>query len=536
MFKKRYFWASLLLSFCLSWVISSPVQAQLPGIRDLILDSNFLNPSPTTENPIEVACIRLDGRCLFKIAFPQSNLSERITEIQNRLNQIKTQYLNRDKPELEITQERRANSQYIYVNLGNNPTLLLTVTSEDAALDGVTIETKAEQIARQVENGLETAQQERQPSFLIRQGIIAAILALVIVITSLIIARWQEKSKKIKQELKPSSLSKSSPLSIRLSQQLHWNLKELQHRFFQIVQVGLWGGGTLIILGLFPQTRVLQLIIITGIRIPLRVSIIALITYVLIRLSYVIINRFTSGFVSSNLLSPRANRRMQLRVTTVSRVSKSIVTIIWLTVGFITALSVIGINVAPLLAGAGILGLAISLASQNLIKDAINGFFIILEDQYAVGDVIDVGGIGGLVENINLRITQVRDGEGRLITIPNSEIKIVANLSSQWSRADLNIPVAYHTDIDKALHLIHKVAEEICQDDNWREQIIESPQILGVENFADRGILIRVWIKTEPLKQWEVGREFRRRIKVAFDRAEIPIPPPQQQVWLNRTH
>ncbi|GAB4245455.1 MAG: mechanosensitive ion channel family protein [Stanieria sp.] len=534
MLKKRYFWASLLLSFCLSWVISLPVQAQLPGIRDLILDSDFLNQR--TENPIEVACIRLDGRCLFQIAFPQSNLSERISEIQTRLNQIKTQYLKKNKPQLEITQERRANSQYVYVNLGNNPILLLTVTSEDAALDGITIETKAEQIARQVENGLETAQQERQPSFLIRQGIIAAILALVIVITSLIIARWQEKSKKIKQELKPSSLSKSSPLSIRLSQQLHWNLKELQHRFFQIVQVGLWGGGTLIILGLFPQTRVLQLIIITGIRIPLRVSIIALITYVLIRLSYVIINRFTSGFVSSNLLSPRANRRMQLRVTTVSRVSKSIVTIIWLTVGFITALSVIGINVAPLLAGAGILGLAISLASQNLIKDAINGFFIILEDQYAVGDVIDVGGIGGLVENINLRITQVRDGEGRLITIPNSEIKIVANLSSQWSRADLNIPVAYHTDIDKALHLIHQVAEEICQDDNWREQIIESPQILGVENFADRGILIRVWIKTEPLKQWEVGREFRRRIKVAFDRAEIPIPPPQQQVWLNRTH
>ena len=106
--------------------------------------------------------IRLDGRCLFQIAFPKSNLSERITEIQSRVNQIKIQYLSRDNPELEITQERRANSQYVYVNLGNNPILLLTVTSEDAALDGVTIETKAEQIARQVENGLEIAQQERQ--------------------------------------------------------------------------------------------------------------------------------------------------------------------------------------------------------------------------------------------------------------------------------------------------------------------------------------------------------------------------------------
>lgn len=533
MFKKRYFWVSLLLSFCLTLVISLPVQAQLPNLKNLILNSEFLNQK--TDNPTEVACIRLDGRCLFQIAFPESGLADRITEIQTRLNKIKTQYLTKKNSEIEVIQERRANSQYVYVNLGNNPTLLLTVTTEDAALQGLTLETKAEQIAQQLKDGLITAKQERQKKFLIRQACLAATLLIVIIISSLIIARWQIESKKIKQELKPSTLAKSA-LPNHLNQQVHWNLKEIQHRIFQIIQVGIWLGGTLIILGLFPQTRVLQLILITSVRIPIRIALVGLLTYVLIRLSYVIINRFTSSFISSNLLTPRANRRMQLRVTTVSRVSRGIVTILWLVVGFITALSLIGIDVAPLLAGAGILGLAISLASQNLIKDAINGFFIILEDQYAVGDVIDVSGVGGLVENINLRITQVRDGEGRLITIPNSEIKIVANLSSQWSRADLNIPVSYHTDIDRALHLIHQVADEICQDEQWQEQIIESPQILGVDNFADRGIIIRVWIKTEPLKQWDVGREFRRRIKIAFDRAEIPLPPPQQQLWLNRTH
>ena len=193
----------------------------------------------------------------------------------------------------------------------------------------------------------------------------------------------------------------------------------------------------------------------------------------------------------------------------------------------------LGIDIIPLLAGASLVGVALSLASQSLIKDAINGFLIIVEDQYALGDVITVGDVGGLVENLNLRITQVRDSEGRLITIPNSEIKIVANLSSRWSRADLTIPVAYQTDVDQALKLIETVGLDMDKDARWEHQIIEPPQVLGIENFGDRGLIIRVWIKTQPLKQWDVAREYRRRMKVAFDKAGISIPVLQQSVWLN---
>jgi small conductance mechanosensitive channel len=194
-------------------------------------------------------------------------------------------------------------------------------------------------------------------------------------------------------------------------------------------------------------------------------------------------------------------------------------------------LSTIGINIVPLLAGAGIVGVAISLASQNLIKDAINGFLIILEDQYAIGDFINVGGTTeGLVENLNLRITQLRDAQGRLITIPNSEIKIVANLSNSWSRADLTIPVHYHADFDEALNLINTVAQEMCDDPQWRKKILDRPQVLGVDNFGDQSMIIRVWIKTKPLKQWEVAREFRRRLKVAFDDAGLPIALPLPEI------
>ena len=134
---------------------------------------------------------------------------------------------------------------------------------------------------------------------------------------------------------------------------------------------------------------------------------------------------------------------------------------------------------------------------------------------------------------MNLRITQLRDAEGRLITIPNSQIKIVANLSSNWSRADLNIPVAYHADVDKALEVIDHVAQEMTIDELWRDFILDKPKVLGVDDFGIRGLIIRVWIKTQPLKQWLVARECRRRLKVALDEAGISMPMPQQEVWFN---
>ena len=168
--------------------------------------------------------------------------------------------------------------------------------------------------------------------------------------------------------------------------------------------------------------------------------------------------------------------------------------------------------------------MALSLPAQSLIKDAINGFFIILEDQYAVGDVITVHGIRGLVENINLRITQIRDEEGRLVTIPNSEIGVIANHSSHWSQADIYIPISYHSDVDQVLTLIETTGQAMKASDRWATPLLSEPEVLGVEDFGERGLTIRVWIKTQPLKQWEVAREYRRRLKVALDQAGIEIP------------
>ena len=520
--------ASLAGSILLAGWVVSPVQAQTP------LPQNLQLPIPSwplndSQSNMVAGCIRLDGRCLFQVAAPKSELPARIQDIQQRLENISNQYLQDDAAKLQVEIAKQNNLPVIFVN--DQP--VLTVTQPDANLQGADLDTRAQKLRESLQEGLIRAKQEREPQFITRSSAIAGSLILGMVVASWSLERWRKRSQiRLAASASPPT---GHPVTTQLTQQQKGNLQEVQRRLYQLAQGGIWGGGGLIILGLFPYTRIVQVLALSALQVPLLVGIVGLGTYVVIRLSYVLTDRFAAALANSYLLTPEASRRVQLRVSTISAVTKSITTLGCIGIGILVALTTLGVNIAPLLAGAGLVGVAVSLASQNLIKDAINGFLIIVEDQYAVGDVIAVGDVGGLVEYINLRITQVRDAEGRLITIPNSEIKIVANLSSNWSRADLNIPVAYDTDVDQALKLIDDVAQQMSRDPIWLQQILEAPQVLGVDNFGERGVIIRVWIKTQPLKQWDVAREFRRRLKVAFDQAGVPIPLPQQEIWFNQS-
>ncbi|PPS41560.1 mechanosensitive ion channel family protein [Chroococcidiopsis sp. TS-821] len=518
------FWA-ITGSIFLNIGIVSPFAAQIPSLP--ISLPNLTQQADTSETQVETASIRLDGRRLFQIAAPRASLQQRVDDIQQRLQIISQNYFQSDSDALEVEIRTENNLPVIYVN-GQQ---LLTVTDLDAqvqqAEDPFSL---AQTLAQSLEQNLRRAKQERQPESLQRQGAIAAGVFLGMVVTSWGIRRWYWRLKQ--QPVTFATPQTTNPVTTQLTRQRHRNIEEVRQRLFQLTQSLVWGGGTLVILGLFPFTRIVQAWIFTALTIPFTLVIVGLGTYVVIRLSYILIDQFTAAFASNALLTSEDALRLQLRVSTISGVTKSIATLSGVIIGIVIALTALGINVAPILAGAGLVGVVVSLASQNLIKDAINGFLIILEDQYALGDVIEVGTVGGLVENLNLRITQLRDAEGRLITIPNSEVRIVANLSSRWSRADLNIPVAYHADVDQALKLINQVGLEMTQDIRWMEHIIETPQVLGVENFGDRGLVIRVWIKTQPLKQWDVAREYRRRLKIAFDKEGIPIPFPQQTIWL----
>ncbi|WP_374108369.1 mechanosensitive ion channel family protein [Nostoc sp. XA010] len=518
-------------------VVSVPkATAQIPLLPQLL-------PSPSSvsndaNNRLVTGWIYLDGRRLFQIAASRSNFPERSEDIQKKLEKIAKNYFQSPAKTAVKVEVRKVNDlPVIYIN----GQYLMTITSEDAGLREVDMLTSANQIAESLQEDLQQAKQERQTQFLIDQGKIAAGIGLTMIVMSWGVYSWQRRSKNdavyplaSQPPRGPLPTAAAQPITTQLNQQQHRHIQEVKRRLFQLTQAGIWGGGSFIILGLFPYTRPFQVAILTAAQFPLRLGVVFLGTYVVIRLIYALIDRFTTTLISSGaLLTPESSERLQLRVSTFSGVTKSIATGICVGVGFLLALLSLGIDIVPLLAGASLVGVAVSLASQNLIKDAINGFLIILEDQYALGDVINVGNVGGLVENLNLRMTQVRDSEGRLITIPNGEIKVVANLSSRWSRADLTIPIAYQADIEKALKLIESIGFEMDKDPQWERQILETPQVLGIDQFGDRGLIIRVWIKTQPLKQWDVAREFRRRLKVALDEVGISISVPQQAIWVN---
>ncbi|WP_374939416.1 mechanosensitive ion channel family protein [Tolypothrix sp. FACHB-123] len=518
---------ALMSSMAIAVVSVPKATAQIPFLPNLPTPSSV---SQDSDKQIVSDWIYLDGRRLFQIAATRANFPERSQNIQQNLNEISQNYLRSSAQTINVQVENTNNVPVITIN----GQYLMTVTSEDAKLREEDATLSANQIADTLQEALQRAKQERNTQFIIDQAKIAAAIALAMIAASWGVYRWQRRSQKNAIHLSLPASRETQQITTQLNQQQYRHLDEVKKRLFQLAQAGIWGGGTFTILGLFPYTRILQLGILSAAQIPLRLGIVALGTYVVIRFSYALIDRFTSTLINSGaLFNSDTSERLQLRVSTFSGVTKSIATITCVIVGFFLALVALGIDVVPLLAGASLVGVAVSLASQNLIKDAINGFLIILEDQYALGDVINVGTVGGLVENLNLRMTQVRDSEGRLITIPNSEIKIVANLSSRWSRADLTIPVDYQADVDEVLKLISTVALDMDQDPLWQHQIVETPKVLGVDNFGDRGLIIRVWIKTQPLKQWDVAREYRRRLKIAFDEAGIIIPVPQQAIWIN---
>lgn len=228
---------------------------------------------------------------------------------------------------------------------------------------------------------------------------------------------------------------------------------------------------------------------------------------------------------------PLVSNQREQRAVTLAGIFKGVAKFVIVLVAGITILSILGINTAPLIAGAGVAGLAISFGAQNLIRDFISGFFILLENQYKVGDVIRAAGVSGQVEDMNLRITVLRDQEGVAHFIPNGEIKVVSNLAKEWSRAVVNVGVAYKEDLDRVVSVLNSVGQELSRDPIFGPGILEQSQVLGVESFGDSQVTLRILTKTRPLKQWETARELRKRIKAAFDREGIEMPFPQRVIY-----
>jgi moderate conductance mechanosensitive channel len=237
-------------------------------------------------------------------------------------------------------------------------------------------------------------------------------------------------------------------------------------------------------------------------------------------------NRTPSVLLPTAEVSVRSSQRVEA----LSTVLRSVVSVVVWTIAAFLILGRLGINLGPLLAGAGVIGVAIGFGSQSLVRDFLSGIFILVEDQFGVGDIVDLGGANGVVEVVSLRTTRLRSVDGTVWHVPNGEIRQVGNKSQHWSRALLDIQVAYATDIPLARSVIKRAADEV-----WKEEpevILEEPELWGVENLGSHGVDIRLVVKTQPSKQWDVSRLIRERVKAAFDEEGIEIPFPQQTVWM----
>jgi moderate conductance mechanosensitive channel len=228
------------------------------------------------------------------------------------------------------------------------------------------------------------------------------------------------------------------------------------------------------------------------------------------------------GFISKAAEEKREN--------TLIRIFTATLRVVLIFVAGLLILQEMGIMIAPILAGAGIIGLAFGFGGQYLIRDIISGLFIILENQYRIGDIVKFDTVGGLVEEITLRMTTLRDIDGIVHHVPHGEIKKVSNLTKEFSRVNVNIGVDYKSDLEKVIKLINQVGNKLAQDPAWSEHIISPPQFLRVDDFADSAIIIKILGDTKPSMQWDVAGELRKRLKIAFDKARVNIPFPQRDV------
>lgn len=219
------------------------------------------------------------------------------------------------------------------------------------------------------------------------------------------------------------------------------------------------------------------------------------------------------------------------RINTLINIIYAILRIVLLGILIMIVMVKFGVNIGPLLASVGILGLAVGFGAQELVRDYISGFFILLENQVRTGDVAIINGTGGLVESIEMRTITLRDVSGTTHIFQNGKINTLSNMTKEWSAIVLNIGVAYKEDVDKVMRIMKEVGDDLKNDPDFSERIIEPIEVMGLDDFADSALVIRARIKTKPIQQWSTGREYRKRLKKAFDKNNIEIPFPHTTVY-----
>ncbi|MFQ6538046.1 MULTISPECIES: mechanosensitive ion channel family protein [Aphanothece] len=479
---------------------------------------------------------------------------------------------------LNVFVEESADGPRVMVAFPRNdpPELLYTITPADVArvrLDSsepTAIALRAAQVAK---SALLRGWEELQPPFrraalrraLITLLLIGGISALVLFGQTrlrrhhtILLTRLQGTSGGGPDSSEPGRGFRKVPLLKRVNLRHQISLISFYRSSLYWGQWLLWAAGVGYIAGLFPQTRPFRNWLIgvsvrgylggndpvpvgwapldwmftlgreATIGLPVLILLLVLMTRISIRAGNLLCDLYVKEWMQS-----QEGDRNQLRAPTLARALKG-----WIAVGVYLILGMVVIYQLHRLGAVtqavavflGFLSFALSLASQNLLKDLIGGFLILLEDQYAAGDVVIIGDQAGLVEQVGLRVTQLRNLDGELITIPNGVVSTVRNLSSNWSRVNYAIQVDVAEDADRVMDIMNAEAQALAEDPDWRDRILEAPEILGIDEITHQGMLIRMLIRTRPLEQWSVGREYRRRLKKALDAAGIAVGVPHLEV------
>jgi small conductance mechanosensitive channel len=557
---------------------SSIAFSQIPSLPQS--NTSQLPNGVTRQGLLEVTDVKLGGKEVLKIASPavfnrdelgnQIPVEVRSHQIQANLEQILKSGrslvfdaseegatpLNPDTIQVYVETLNRQPLLFVKDESIAEPKVLLTVTDTDAQYHATTKEILAGHWQKLLEKELRQALELRKPGALRQQIDRAGKIAIATITASIVLLGiwrflgWREKALSqyqlhhspissqeatgsIQNEIEDSVVREHKPQLLEiLRQQL--SSQQSIHMRLQIVKLLKWlvfwmlafvwitaVAGTLY---QFPQTRPFALGVVST---PVLILLVWFITGLANRLFNLAIDRIIKTWEKNTLTLENSQRRSQRTATTISAL-KGLITVLVYGFGIIWVLQFLNIASISLLAFGTLLALAISLGIQNVIKDLVNGILILMEDQYAVGDLIAVGSAFGIVENVNLRITQIRSPDGRLITLPNSLITQVDNLTRTWSRSDFVVEVAYNTDVDLALSVVWQEATQLAKDPDWKSYILHVGEVFGVERISNTGIEIKIWIKTVPLKQFDAARELRRRLKIAFDRHGIEIAIPQQ--------
>ncbi len=495
--------------------------------------------------------IKIDGREIFKVAAiagqeiqgnsNTSPLNIRVKLYENNLRQtIKNCF---DADTLKLTLEIQENQTLVFASdaeeLKNQE--LIAITDLDAQIHGISREDLANQIIGFMRDALIRAQTERKPDYLFRQFLISIGIILTLILLSFLISILQkycfkkyQKIQKLIESLKLSypqidelrnnqQLSTVKPeLTLGQKQQLIWEQQQDKNAFFrsllQVIHIILWLCGIGWILGNFPYSRWLQILLLSYAMVL--ITIIG--TYLIIQVSPVIINWLAINSFH-RLETETSVQRTVSRAITFSHTLQGIVKFKLACLGILLVFQKLNISLIIILVGLGIISFTVSLGGHNLVKDIISGILILLEDQYAIGDIIDLDYTIGYVEDMNFRVTQLRDSGGRLSIIPHGNISIVHNLTKDWASIDLRIKVNLDTNLSLALKLIKQVTNELINDASWGDKILDNASILAVNSVSQTEVEITIRVKTIPRKQWNVAREFCYRLKQNFERENIAV-------------